>query len=69
MSRSEARKTITIKELQKQMQGIWFDYRLENPLREETPLAYKDILKVMRAQRDLVRIVRKLRPILSFKGI
>jgi tRNA-splicing ligase RtcB len=69
LSRYEARKTITIKDLHKQMRGIWFEERLEKPLREESPLAYKDILKVMRAQRDLVRIVRKLRPILSFKGI
>jgi tRNA-splicing ligase RtcB len=69
LSRYEARKTITIKDLHKQMRGIWFEERLEKPLREESPSAYKDILKVMRAQRDLVRIVRKLRPILSFKGI
>jgi len=68
MSRYEARKTFTIKQLRQQMTGVWFDHRLENQLREEMPLAYKDIHTVMRAQRELVRIVRKLRPVLSYKG-
>jgi tRNA-splicing ligase RtcB len=68
MSRYDARKTFTIKALRQQMTGIWFDHRFENLLREETPLAYKDIQTVMRAQRKLVRIVRKLRPVLSYKG-
>jgi tRNA-splicing ligase RtcB len=30
--------------------------------------AYKDIGAVMRAQRDLVRVVRRLRPVLVYKG-
>ena len=68
MSRYEAKKIFTLKQLHQQMQGVWFDYRLGNRLREETPLAYKNIHKVMRAQRELVRIVRKLRPVLSYKG-
>jgi len=50
------------------MKGIWFDHRLERRLCEETPSAYKNIHAVMRAQRELIRIVRKLRPILSYKG-
>ncbi len=49
------------------MQGVWFEHYLESQLREATPLAYKDIKTVMRAQRELVRIVRKLRPVLSYK--
>lgn len=69
MSRYDARKTFTIKQLHQQMKGIWFDHRLEKALREETPLAYKDIHAVMRAQRELVRIIRKLYPILSYKGV
>ncbi len=68
MSRHDARKHFTIKQLRQQMKEVWFDHRFENLLREETPLAYKDIQTVMRAQRELVRIVRKLRPVLSYKG-
>jgi tRNA-splicing ligase RtcB len=37
-------------------------------LRDEAPGAYKDIGAVMRAQRELVRIVRTLRPVLAYKG-
>ena len=48
--------------------GVWFDRRLAERLREEAPSAYKDIGSVMRAQRGLVRIVRRLQPVLVFKG-
>lgn len=68
MSRSAARRAITTKALEKQMQGVWFDHRLENSLREEAPAAYKDIHKVLRAQRELTKTVRRLRPLLSYKG-
>ena len=37
-------------------------------LRDEAPAAYKDIGAVMRAQRALTRVVRRLRPLLSFKA-
>ena len=38
-------------------------------LRDEAPAAYKDIHAVMRGRRDLTRIVRQLRPVLSYKGV
>jgi RNA-splicing ligase RtcB len=43
--------------------------RLVRKLRDEAPSAYKDIAAVTRAQRELTRIVRKLRPVLSYKGV
>ena len=39
-----------------------------NALRDEAPSAYKDIRQVIKAQRELVKIVRVLRPLLSYKG-
>lgn len=51
------------------MEGIWFDHRLADRLRDEAPSAYKDLRTVMRAQRDLCRIVRTVRPLLSYKGV
>jgi tRNA-splicing ligase RtcB (3'-phosphate/5'-hydroxy nucleic acid ligase) len=68
LSRSEALRSISGRELERQMRHIWFDHRLVAKLRDEAPSAYKDIHAVMRAQCDLTRIVRKLRPILSYKG-
>ena len=53
----------------RELDGVWFDRRIVAGLREEAPSAYKDIGSVMRAQADLVRIVRRLRPLLSFKGV
>jgi tRNA-splicing ligase RtcB len=69
LSRTEAAHWISRKQLQRQMQGVWFDQRQTDRLRDEAPAAYKDIHAVMRAQRELVRIVRTLRPLLSYKGV
>ena len=68
MSRDEARRRVSAREFDRQLRGVWFDPRAAPRLREEAPSAYKDIGAVMRAQRDLVRIVRTLRPVLSYKG-
>ena len=38
-------------------------------LKDESPLAYRSIQVVMRAQRDLVRVRSKLTPLLSIKGL
>jgi tRNA-splicing ligase RtcB len=68
MSRSEARRTIGRRELLRQLAGVRFDVRRAEQLRDEAPLAYKDIRQVMRAQRGLTRIVRTLQPLLCYKG-
>jgi RNA-splicing ligase RtcB len=39
------------------------------PCPVEAPSAYKDIRAVARAQRELVKIMRVLRPVLNYKGI
>lgn len=69
LSRTEARRSITGRQLQKQLSGVWFDRRRAAALRDEAPLAYKDIRKVMRAQKSLTRITRELRPVLTYKGV
>lgn len=68
MSRHLARQRISVGALEKQLQGVWFDQRLAPRLVDEAPSAYKDITSVMRVQGRLTRIVRKLTPLLSFKG-
>jgi tRNA-splicing ligase RtcB len=69
LSRAEAFRAIPARELHRQMQGVWFDHRLAGKLRDEAPAAYKDVQAVLRAQRALTRVVRKLRPVLSYKGV
>lgn len=69
MSRSEARRIITIKAFQRQIGSLWYDHRRTTRLRDESPAAYKDIRQVMRAQKELAKVVRELRPVLSYKGV
>jgi tRNA-splicing ligase RtcB len=68
LSREKARRKVTARDLCRQMQGVWFDHRIAQSLRDEAPAAYKDIRAVLRAQHDLVCVTRTLRPLLSFKG-
>lgn len=67
-SREAARQRISVRALHRQMEGIWFDYRQAPQLREEAPAAYKDIRAVLRAQHDLVKVTRTLRPLLAYKS-
>jgi tRNA-splicing ligase RtcB len=60
---------VNVTELGRQMNDVWFDRRRASVLCEEALSAYKDIRRVMRAQRELVRIARKLQPLLSYKGL
>lgn len=69
MSRSDARRRIPKKKLMQQLGDVWFDERLADQLCEEAPSAYKDVDTVLRAQRDLIRIVRRLTPVLVYKGV
>jgi tRNA-splicing ligase RtcB len=68
LSRSAARSRFSDRELRRQMEGVWYDYRLTGKLRDEAPAAYKDIRAVLKAQRELVKVVRSLRPVLNYKG-
>ncbi len=68
MSRSEAARKVSRAELQRQMKGVWFDWRLADAIRDEAPSAYKDIRAVLKGQHDLVRVRRTLRPLLNYKG-
>lgn len=66
MSRREAKKTITLEQHAKAMEGI--EARLDADVLDESPAAYKDIGAVMEAQGDLVRIKHRLRQIVNVKG-
>lgn len=69
LSRTTARATVTDREFRRQMEGVWYDFRLSDKLRDEAPAAYKDIKAVLRAQRELVKVRRVLRPVLNYKGV
>lgn len=66
--RNTARRTTSTQALRQQLTGVWFDQRTAGRLTDEAPSAYKDIRRVMKQQRRQVRILRELRPVLSYKG-
>jgi tRNA-splicing ligase RtcB len=68
MSRGEAAQAISPRQLAREMRGVWFDTSHCRQLCDEAPSAYKDVQAVMRAQRELTRMDRVLRPLLSYKG-
>ena len=68
LPRGEAMRRISVRDLERQLDGVHFPRELAAALRDEAPAAYKDIGAVMRAQRDLVKVVRRLRPVLAWKG-
>ena len=69
LSRGAARSKFSDRDHQRQMEGVWYDYRQTGKLRDEAPAAYKDIRVVLKAQRELVKVVLTLRPVLNYKGI
>jgi tRNA-splicing ligase RtcB (3'-phosphate/5'-hydroxy nucleic acid ligase) len=66
MSRGEARKRFTVRDLKDQTAGV--ECRKDPGVIDETPKAYKNIDSVMKQQTDLVEIVAELKQIVCVKG-
>lgn len=69
MDRATARNRISTRALQRAMRDVWFDQTRSRRLTDEAPQAYKDIDQVMSLQREQVRVVRRLTPVLNYKGV
>lgn len=65
-SRSAARKTFNMEELERNMEGIEWSH--SNAFLDEIPAAYKDIDQIMEDASDLVKIRHTLRQIINVKG-
>ena len=66
MSRSQAKKQFSLEDHEKATAGV--ECRKDAAVIDETPAAYKDIDRVMAAQRDLVDIVHTLKQVVCVKG-
>lgn len=66
MSRTEAKQTFTIQDHIKTTQGV--ECRKDEDILDETPMAYKNIDKVMEAQKSLVEIKHTLKQVICVKG-
>lgn len=66
MSRGQAKKRFTVKDLAKQTEGV--ECRKDGGVIDEIPGAYKRIERVMEHQQDLVEVVAELKQVLCVKG-
>jgi tRNA-splicing ligase RtcB len=66
LSRTEAKKSITLELFQEQMAGIVAP--VNNKTIDESPNAYKDIFEVMELQKRSVEVLKHLKPIINWKG-
>jgi tRNA-splicing ligase RtcB len=66
MSRGQAKRTFTTRDLRAQTEGI--ECRKDAGVLDEIPGAYKDIDQVMANQSDLVEVVARLRQVVVVKG-
>jgi len=66
LSRTEAKKRISMDQFKKSMKGIVGT--VDRGTLDEAPMAYKSISEVMEAQVKSVRIVKHLKPIINMKG-
>ena len=66
MSRKETREKYSMKEFSESMKGI--KGNISSKTLDELPMAYKNIDKVMEDQKDLVKILYRLTPLMVAKG-
>ena len=66
MARNVARKTLTMDDFDREMQGI--EVRRSEAFLDELPSAYKSIDTVMERSADLVEVIHELRQFVNVKG-
>ena len=66
LSRHSAKKQITMEQFREAMKGI--KGNISESILDESPHAYKDIEKVMNAQKSSVKIIKKIKPLINWKG-
>jgi tRNA-splicing ligase RtcB len=66
LGRRKAKETLDVDEFIDTMRGV--KAKVEAATLDESPFAYKDIFEVMRMQKDLVRTVYHIRPLINIKA-
>ena len=66
LSRKKAKATIKIEDFKKEMQGITARVKMDTI--DESPGAYKDIFYVMNEQKELVKVIHHVQPLINIKG-
>ena len=68
LSRGEAKKSFSIKEFKKQMNGI-FSTSVSEATLDESPMAYKSADGIIRNIGDTVEIIKRIKPVYNFKAV
>ena len=68
LGRRQAKETLAFDEFKTTMKEAKIVARVETGTLDEAPMAYKNIFEVMDFQKDLVDVVRHVKPILNVKG-
>lgn len=66
LSRKEAKQKISLEDFKKSMQGI--QGTVSEKTLDEAPMAYKNLNKVMEAQKKSIKIIKDIKPIINWKG-
>ena len=69
MSRRQARRTFTVDDIEKAMEGRTWLVKDAEALIDEIPGAYKDLDVVMADQTDLVEVAHRLATLVNYKGV
>ncbi|OQA67235.1 MAG: tRNA-splicing ligase RtcB [Candidatus Diapherotrites archaeon ADurb.Bin253] len=66
LSRKDAKRKISLDDFKKSMQGI--QGTISEKTLDESPMAYKDINKIMEAQKKSIKIIKYIKPLINWKG-
>lgn len=66
ISRKEAKRRYTMDDFKKVMKGV--KGTVSEKTLDELPMAYKDVFEVMNAQKDSVKILKHIKPLINWKG-
>jgi tRNA-splicing ligase RtcB len=66
MSRKEARKKYTLEKFREVMKGI--KGNISSKTLDELPMAYKNVFKIMDSQKESIKVIEHIKPIINWKG-
>ncbi|MEK6760434.1 MAG: RtcB family protein [Nanoarchaeota archaeon] len=66
LSRKDAKEKYTLEQFAESMKGI--KGNISNKTLDELPMAYKNIYEVMNAQKNSIKIIKRIKPIINWKG-
>lgn len=68
MSRSQAKKEVSMKDFKETMKGVYTSCISKETL-DESPMAYKDWHEIVERIGDTVEVVKHIKPVYNFKGV